>query len=108
MPKQTVSQTRRAYWMLEGSHGYVVDANKAVELLITKAREGDSDAMWILSYCFQFGIGVEKNIEASKKLARKANALQNPVAKIMDKLFFIVDHNEQLQGGQKMKSSISP
>ena len=54
--------TDEARWMLEGSHGMARDADAAVALLEEKVKDGDTEAMWMLGVCCEFGMGTEQDM----------------------------------------------
>ena len=60
-------KTKQAWLMLSGLGGVDVDEDSAVALLKERVKEGDTDAMWILGICYEFGIGIEQDIEQAEK-----------------------------------------
>jgi len=61
-----------AWYMLAG-YG---DANpeEAVKLLQERVNEHNSDAMWMLGICYEFGIGTEQNLEQAESLYRQSGS----------------------------------
>ena len=51
-------KTKQAWLMLSGLGGVDVDEYSAVALLKQRVKEGDTDAMWMLGICYEFGIGI--------------------------------------------------
>lgn len=67
--------------MLEGSHGVQRDAEAAVALLkelVSKNR--DTDAMWILGVCCEYGIGTKQQVHRAKNLYEAAEQQGNATA----------------------------
>ena len=62
------AKTKLAWYKLSGDGGVDVDVNGAVALLEERVKEGDAEAMWMLGVCFEFGLGIEQDIERSSRL----------------------------------------
>ena len=79
--------TEEARWLLEGSHGKARDAKAAVVLLEEKAKNNDSDAMWMLGVCCEFGMSTEQDVARAEQLYQQAAQQQNTTAQLLlDKL----------------------
>ena len=81
----------KALWMLEGSHGMTRDADGAVVLLedlVNKHRNNNNtDAMWMLGVCCEFGIGTEQDVHRAEQLFESAAQQGNTTAMLLtDKL----------------------
>ena len=62
-------QSAAAAWdMLSGRGGAAVNAKGAVVLLEGRVKDKDSEAMWMLGVCCEFGIGIEQDIERASML----------------------------------------
>ena len=77
--------------MLEGSHGMARDADGAVVLLeelVNKHRNNNNtDAMWMLGVCCEFGIGTEQDVHRAEQLYASAAQQGNTTAELLtDKL----------------------
>ena len=75
--------TEKARWMLEGSHGMARDADAAVELLEKKVKDGDTEAMWMLGVCCEFGMGTEQDVERAEQLYKRGAEQGNATAKLL-------------------------
>ena len=62
------SKTRVAFCLLSRRG----DADEAVTLLTERAKDRDPEAMWILGVCYEYGIGVEQDIEEAVALYKHA------------------------------------
>ena len=69
-----------------GLGGVDVDEDGAVALLEERVKEGDTDAMWMLGLCYEFGIGIEQDIEQAEKLYQQSSDGGNEIGK------FFVSH----------------
>ena len=79
--------TEKARWMLEGSHGMARDADAAVALLEKKVKDGDTEAMWMLGVCCEFGMGTEQDVERAEQLYQRGLKQEDTTAKLLtDKL----------------------
>ena len=79
--------TDEARWMLEGSHGAERDAEAAVALLEAKVKDRDTEAMWMLGVCCEFGIGTEQDVERAEQLYKHGAEQGSSTAKLLtDKL----------------------
>ena len=68
--------------MLEGSHGVERDAETAVALLVVNAEDGDTEAMWMLGVCCEFGMGMEQDVNRAEQLYERG-AKRNATAKLL-------------------------
>ena len=48
------------------------DAEAAVALLEAKVKDGDTEVMWMLGMCCEFGIRTEQDVERAEKLCKRA------------------------------------
>ena len=62
------AKTKLAWYMLSGREGADVDTKSAVALLEERVKKGDAEAMWMLGVCFEFGLGIERDIERASML----------------------------------------
>ena len=62
------AKTKLAWLKLSGFGGAKVDEDGAVVLLEERVKDRDGDAMWMLGVCYEFGIGIEQDIERASRL----------------------------------------
>ena len=56
------AKTKLAYYKLSGYGGCEIDADEAVVLLKERVKDKDTDAMWLLGLCYEYGMGCEQDI----------------------------------------------
>ena len=69
------AKTKLAWLLLSGRGGATVDAEKAVELLEERVKDGDDEAMWMLGLCNEYGIGTERNVERAGSLYERSGSV---------------------------------
>ena len=79
------AKTKLVWYMLSGRGGADVDAKGAVALLEEIVKEGDAEAMWMLGVCFEFGIGIEQDIERASRLYNQSKAGWNKIGENLAK-----------------------
>ena len=86
--KKTEECVEKVRWMLEGSHGMTRDAGTAVALLEDLViKDRNTEAMWMLGVCCEFGIGTQQDVERAEQLFQNAAQQGNTTAKLLtDKL----------------------
>ena len=62
------AKTQLAYYKLSGYGGCDIDVEEAVVLLKERVKDKDTDAMWMLGLCNEFGMGCEQDIEEAQRL----------------------------------------
>ncbi len=77
------AKTKLAWYKLSGFEGVKVDADEAVVLLEERVKDRDSEAMWMLGLCKEYGRGTEQNIEEAEKLYKQSNESGNEIGKIL-------------------------
>ena len=77
------AKTKLAWYKLSGIEGVKVDADEAVKLLEERVGAGDSEAMWMLGLCKEYGRGTEKDIEEADKLYKQSKERRNEIGKIL-------------------------
>ena len=77
------AKTKVAYNKLTGLGGVEVDEEGAVALLDECAKAGDSEAMWMLGLCYEYGIGIEQDIERAVLLYQQSSEGGNVVGKFL-------------------------
>ena len=68
-----MKKTKQAWLMLSGLGGVDVDEDGAVALLEERVKDRDTDAMWMLGICYEFGIGTEQDIKQAEKLYQQSS-----------------------------------
>jgi len=77
------AKTKVAWYKLSGLEGVKVDADEAVKLLEERVEAGDSEAMWMLGLCKEYGRGTEQDIEEAEKLYKQSNESGNEIGRIL-------------------------
>ena len=90
-------KTKQAWLMLSGLEGVNVDEDGAVALLQEIVKEGDTDAMWMLGICYEYGRGIEQDIEQAEKLYQQSSDGGNEIGK------YFVSHEWCGRGSGKME-----
>ena len=90
-------KTKQAWLMLSGLGGVDVDEDGAVALLKERVKEGDTDAMWMLGLCCEYGRGIEQDIEQAEKLYQQSSDGGNEIGK------FFVSHKDDGRGSGNMR-----
>ena len=62
------AKTKLAWYKLSGCGGCEIDVDGALALLIERVKDKDSDAMWMLGLCHEFGMGCEQDIGEAQRL----------------------------------------
>ena len=89
-------KTKQAWLMLSGLGGVDVDEDGAVALLQERVKDRDTDAMWMLGICYEFGIGIEQDIEQAEKLYQQSSDGGNEIGN------FFVSHGGNGSGNMRM------
>ena len=91
------AKTKLAWLMLSGIGGADVDEDGAVALLEERVKDKDTDAMWMLGICYEFGTGIEQDTEQAEKLYQQSNDGGNEIGKLF------VRHEDWGRGSGKMR-----
>ena len=92
------AKTKLAWLMLSGLGGADVDEDGAVALLEERVKEGDDgDAMWMLGVCYEYGRGIEQDIEQAETLYKGSSSKGNKIGT------FFASHREYERGSGEMK-----
>ena len=91
------AKTRLAWYLLSGCGGAKVDWDRAVALLKERGKNKDSDAMWMLGICKEYGIGCEQDLKEAEGLYEESIECGNVVGK------FLVENGEDERGSGVMK-----
>ena len=76
-------KTKLAWYKLSGIEGVKVEADEAVKLLEERVGAGDSEAMWMLGLCKEYGRGTKQDIEEAEKLYKQSKERRNRIGKIL-------------------------
>ena len=77
------AKTKVAYYKLTGLGGVEVDAEGAVALLEERAKDGDNEAKWMLGLCYEYGMGIEQDIERAELLYQQSSEGGNVVGEFL-------------------------
>ena len=77
------TKTKVAFYKLSGVGGVEVDEKGAVVFLEERAKDGDSEAKWMLGLCCEYGMGIEQDIERAELLYRQSKEGGNVVGKFL-------------------------
>ena len=77
------AKTKVAYYKLSGLGGVEVDEEGAVALLEERAKDGDSEAKWMLGLCCEYGMGIEQDIERAELLYQQSSEGGNVVGEFL-------------------------
>ena len=77
------AKTQVAWYKLSGCGGAEKDEDGAVVLLEERVKEGDTEAMWMLGVCNEFGIGTEQDIERAEELYKQSSERENRIGEIL-------------------------
>ena len=91
------AKTKLAWLKLSGFGGADVDEDGAVTLLQERVKEGDGDAMWMLGVCYEYGRGIEQDIERAEILYKQSSESGNEIG------MFFESHGKDEIGSGKMK-----
>ena len=75
------AKTKVAFYKLSGLGHSECDAEEAVELLEERTEKGDSEAMWMLGMCHEFGIGTKQDIPRANLLYDQSCGTGNVIGK---------------------------
>ena len=78
-------KTELAICLLQ-EHGVARDEERAVTYLEHRAYEGDSEAMWVLGLCYEYGMGTRKNRDEASELYERSAKKRNKAGKFLDSL----------------------
>ena len=77
------AKTKLAWYKLSGLGGAKVDVDEAVVLLEERVKDKDSEAMWMLGLCKEYGRGIERDIEGAEKLYKESKEAGNEIGEIL-------------------------
>ena len=77
------AKTKLAWYMLSGRGGAAVDERGAVAILEEQVQKEDTDAMWMLGVCSEFGKGTEQNIDRAEMFYCQSRDGKNDIGGIL-------------------------
>lgn len=77
------AKTPLAWLLLSGLGGADVDEDSAVALLEERVKDRDSEAMWILGLCKEYGLGTEQDFERAEGLYRRSRRGGNNIGRYL-------------------------
>ena len=94
------AKTKLARFKVSGRGGAEVDEDGAAALLKECVGAKDSDAMWMLGLCYEYGMGCEQDVEEAEKLYKRSSDGGNAVGDFL----FGNGKDERGSGGKKVES----
>ena len=67
------------------SNPQIVDKSDAINLLEETTKVGDSESMWILGICCEYGIGMDQDIPRAEMLYQQSSDAENIVGLFLSK-----------------------
>ena len=86
------AKTKLAYYKLSGYGGCEIDADEAVVLLVERVKDKDTEAMWLLGLCHEYGMGCEQDLNEAESLYKQSNDDGNEIGK------FFVENGKDRRG----------
>ena len=77
------AKTKLAWYKLTGCGGAEIDKDGAVVLLEERVKDEDTEAMWMLGLCYEYGMGCEQDIEEAEKLYKQCCDNKNVIGKFL-------------------------
>ena len=78
------TKTKLAWYELSGHGDDDNNLSNAIALLEERVKEGDTEAMWILGLCNEFGIGIERDKKQAELLYCQSKDGRNEIGKILE------------------------
>ena len=77
------AKTKLAFYLLTGIGGAEIDEDRAVALLEERVEERETDAMWMLGLCYEYGIGCEKDFKRAMSLYEQSGDGGNAAGRLL-------------------------
>ena len=90
------AKTKLAWYKLSGCGGAEVDKEGAVALLEERVKDKDVEAMWMLGLCYEYGMGVEQDLERAEELYEESSDGKSVIGE------FLAEHGRNERGSGKM------
>ncbi len=92
------AKTKLAWLKLSGLGGADADEDGAVALLEERVKGGDDgDAMWMLGVCYEYGRGIDQDIERAEMLYKQSSEKGNKIGA------FFMSHKNDGRGSGEVK-----
>ena len=75
------AKTKLAYYKLSGYGGCEIDVDEAVVLLKEQVEDKDTEAMWLLGLCNEYGMGCEQDLKQADSLYQQSCDGGNEIGK---------------------------
>ena len=66
------AKTKLAYYKLSGYGGCEIDVDEVVVLLKERVKDKDTEAMWLLGLCYEYGMGCEQDLKRADSLYKQS------------------------------------
>ena len=86
------AKTKLAWYKLTGFGDCEIDVDYAVTLLIERVKDKDTEAMWMLGLCYEFGMGCDQDIEEAQRLYEESKDCGNVIGE------FILNNGRDCRG----------
>ena len=90
-------KTQIAFYKLSGRGGIEVDVEGAVSYLKERADAYDDQAMWMLGVCYEYGIGVEKDVDMAERLYNDSRYKGNGIG------MFLAENKKRERGSKEIE-----
>ena len=77
------AKTKLAWYKLSGRGNAEINVDGAVALLQERVKDNDSDAMWMLGLCHEYGMGCEQDFSMTEALYCQSCECKNVVGKYL-------------------------
>ena len=71
------AKTKLAWYKLSGYGGVEVDIDNGFKLLEERVKDKDSEAMWMLGLCYEYGMGCEQDLSLAESLYDQSSKNKN-------------------------------
>ena len=78
-------KTQTAWYILSGHGDADIGSNRAIALLEERVEEGDTEAMWMLGICNEFGLETEQDTERAELLYAQSRDGKNEIGDVLVK-----------------------
>ena len=80
---EETTKTELAWSILAGREGNNCEQGNAITVLQERVNGEDSEAMWMLGICYEFGIGVEQSLEQAELLYHQSRRGSNRIGRFL-------------------------
>ena len=91
------AKTKLAYYKLSGYGGCDIDVDEAVALLKERVKDKDTEAMWLLGLCYEYGMGCKQDLKEAESLYKQSKDGGNEIGE------FFVENGKDRRGTGEMK-----